>query len=421
MTMNPPVQRSWLAREAAQVGRDLGYLLPLLPIATAAFTVVLTLLLTSLSLVIVWVGVPLAVVTLWTARGFAATERARLGALGRGPLVAVYAQPAVNASRMRRSFAPLRDGRMWLDVLHAIVVFPVAVVSWCVTIVWASAALGGTTSFIWERYLPEQEPTGVDILDWLNSVSGQVTIGVVALVTLPFVVRGLALIHLAIGRGLLATSEERRLREEVARLEGARGAAAAAEASALRRIERDLHDGPQQRLIRLQMDAERAERQLADDPDAARVSLAEIRGQAAETLAELRAMTRGFAPPLLTERGLVAAVESLAERSTIPVELDLQVSVEPSALAESTAYFVVSEALANAAKHSGASAIAASVTVDGDDLVVVVMDNGSGGAHLAKGHGLAGLTDRVAGAGGTLWVADASSGGTVLTARVPVG
>ncbi len=403
------------------MGRDLGYLLPLLPIATVAFTVVFSLLATSISLVIIWVGVPLMVATLWIARGFANAERARLGALGHGPLVAVYSRADAEASRMRRLFAPLRDGRMWLDVLHAIVVFPVAVASWSITIAWTSAALAGTTSFIWERYLPEQESTGVGILDWLNSVAGQVTIGVVALVTLPVVVRGLALMHLAMGRGLLVTSEERRLREEVARLEGARGAAAAAEASALRRIERDLHDGPQQRLIRLQMDAERAERQLADNPEAARASLAEIRGQAAETLAELRAMTRGFAPPLLTERGLVAAVESLAERSTIPVDLDARVPADLSASVEGAAYFVVSEALANAAKHSGASAVAVSVVSDGADLVVVVADNGSGGAHLAKGHGLAGLADRVAGAGGTLTVADAPTGGTLLTARVPVG
>ncbi|WP_062462474.1 sensor histidine kinase [Demequina soli] len=416
-----PHDRPWLVQQIIQMGRDLGYLLPLLPLATVAFTAVLTLLMTSISLVIVWVGVPLGVATLWAARGLADFERLRLGALGRGPVIGIYTRPDRDASRFRRFFHPLRDGQMWLDVLHALVVFPVAVASWSITVAWASVAFVGSTAWIWEAFADADDLPAGGTLPWLTSPLGHTVIGLLALACLPVVVRGLALLHLAIGRGLLGASEERRLRAEVERLEHARGAAAAAESSALRRIERDLHDGPQQRLIRLQMDAERAERQLDTDPEAARAALAEIRGQAAETLAELRAMTRGFAPPMLAERGLLAAVESLAERSTVPVAVEADIPEGLGVAVETAAYFVVSEALANVAKHAEASAATVGIAMDGDHLLVVVTDDGRGGAHLAKGHGLAGLADRVAGAGGTLAVADAPAGGTILTARVPVG
>jgi signal transduction histidine kinase len=225
--------------------------------------------------------------------------------------------------------------------------------------------------------------------------------------------------HVALGKLLLSSSEAAALRAEVARLDTARSAAASAESTSLRRIERDLHDGPQQRLIRLAMDVQSAERAMDTDPVAAREALASARQQSTEALAELRALTRGIAPPLLAERGLAAAIDSLASLSTVPVSVDVQPGTSVSLGAETAAYFVVSESLANLAKHAAATKAAVTVTVTDGVLRVTVTDDGRGGAHVAKGRGLAGLADRVAGVGGSLAVADAQAGGTVVTAEIP--
>src|SRR5205807_6415281 len=127
------------------------------------------------------------------------------------------------------------------------------------------------------------------------------------------------------------------------------------EATALRRLERDIHDGPQQRLVRLAMDLGRAEQQFASNPEAARATVAEALTQTRETLDELRALSRGIAPPILVDRGLRAALTALAARSTVPTELDVgPLNHRPEAAVETAAYFVIAEALTNVAKHSRA-------------------------------------------------------------------
>ena len=149
------------------------------------------------------------------------------------------------------------------------------------------------------------------------------------------------------------------LEVEVAQLAASRGAAVQAEDASLRRLERDIHDGPQQRLVRLQMDLAAIERKLDADPDAARTLLGEARDQARETLDELRALSRGFAPPILQDRGLASRLESLAARSPVPVILELELPTDAAlpASIERNAYFIAAELLTNAAKHAGASAI----------------------------------------------------------------
>jgi signal transduction histidine kinase len=197
-------------------------------------------------------------------------------------------------------------------------------------------------------------------------------------------------------------------------------AAVSAEATALRRLERDIHDGPQQRLVRLAVDLGRARQQLRNDPDAAIATVDEALAQTRETLDELRTLSRGIAPPILTDRGLAAALAALAARCTVPVELDVAPDlgrVHP--LAEQTAYFTVAEALTNLAKHSGARSGQVSVTRAGEQLIVTVADDGVGGAHLAKGHGLAGLADRVHSAGGQLSVSSPAGGPTSIRADIP--
>jgi len=200
-------------------------------------------------------------------------------------------------------------------------------------------------------------------------------------------------------------------------------AAAAAETNALRRIERDIHDGPQQRLVRVAMDLGRARQQMESDPDAARTTIEEVLGQTRETLDELRALSRGIAPPILTDRGLPAALAALAARCPVPVDLRLPPDLGrllPSM--ETTVYFVVAEALTNIAKHSQAEIAAVRVDIfDTGSVQVWTADNGIGGASVAKGHGLAGLADRVRAAGGEFDLSSPAGGPTELRAVLPCG
>ena len=248
-------------------------------------------------------------------------------------------------------------------------------------------------------------------------------LGVLLLATLPFITRGLTT-H-ALGHRL---RRARRVEVGAARQTGpgperGAGAASSAEGHSLRRLERDIHDGPQQRLVRMQMDLAAAERQLDDDPEKARGLIAEAMRQSKDALDELRALSRGFAPPILLDRGLVAALESAATRSPIPANVvnELPAGANLPQEIERNAYFVASEALTNAIKHSGATAIGIRVAATATDLVISVSDNGTGGATTKSGHGLAGLRERMRGVSGGLEVHSPTGGPTVVTARLPLG
>jgi signal transduction histidine kinase len=195
-----------------------------------------------------------------------------------------------------------------------------------------------------------------------------------------------------------------------------------AEAQTLRRLERDIHDGPQQRLVRLNMDLETVVRRLDDDPDKARPLVAEALEQSREALGELRALSRGIAPPILADRGLGPALAAAAARCPVQVSLDVALPAgrRLGAAVENTAYFVVAEALTNVAKHAHATLCTVLVSADGERVLVQVWDDGRGGAHLGKGHGLAGLADRLAVVEGGLEVVSPLGGPTVLTAEIPL-
>jgi signal transduction histidine kinase len=186
-----------------------------------------------------------------------------------------------------------------------------------------------------------------------------------------------------------------------------------------KRVERDLHDGAQQRLISLTLKLRLARSRFGPDGDPTVATvLAEASEEARAALGELRELARGIHPQILTEAGLTAAIESLADRS--PVTVDVQ--VEPDrfpAVVESTAYFVVSEALANVAKYAGARTVAVRTRQESGFLVVEVVDDGVGGADPTAGSGLPGLVDRLAALGGTLDVRSPRGGGTRLVARIP--
>jgi signal transduction histidine kinase len=412
-----------------QLGVDSAYVLLGLPLAIAGFGVVLVGFGLSLGLMVVVLGVPVLAGTLLTARVFADIERLRIpSVLRRDRIRPHYRTSASTDRRWRRILTPLAQGQSWLDLVHAILLPPIAIVTFCFVLTWWLGAVAGTLYWAYDWAIP-RSPNDKDLHELLgmadttaNRVGVKVAIGVFLLLTLPPIARGAALLRAGYSRALLTGVAEMRSRITV--LEERRAAAVSAEATALRRLERDIHDGPQQRLVRLAMDLGRAQQQIDTDPVAARATLAEALTQTRETLGELRALSRGIAPPVLVDRGLPSALAALAGRSVVPVDLAVDQSLgaprgRPDAALERTAYYAVAEALTNVAKHSAARGCWVIVARGRDRLAIVVVDDGGGGAHLAKGHGLAGLNDRVRAAGGTLTVTSPPGGPTEIRAELP--
>jgi signal transduction histidine kinase len=423
----------------AHTPRELGFLLPVLPVVVTGFATLVSLFATGVSLVALFVGLFIIVAALYTARGFGAMELARLRWAGQPAITPPRWTPRGEpGSALRTTLGPLVSGHYWLYLLHGMVVnFIVGIVTWTLTIVWVSGALGGLTYWIWSWSLPQGDgSTGLYGLI-TRSVAGDnlgaenlfnFVVGLAFLATLPFVTRGLVLIHQGIATVMLGAWASEALQREVADLSASRGAAVSAEDQSLRRLERDIHDGPQQRLVRLQMDLASAERRLSDDPAAARRLIVEARDQARDTLEELRALSRGLVPPILQDRGLIAALESLAARSTVPVELELLVDRDlrlPSEI-ERSAYFTAAELVTNVAKHAGATHLRLHLEMrripedDSTWLDLWVIDNGHGGAVLRYGHGLAGLDERLKGLRGILSVQSPAGGPTAIGAHIPV-
>jgi len=445
-TTPPPIaptrSRTSYGRLWAGVPRELGFLLPTLPIVVAGVSILASVFFTGTGMIFIVVGIFIIVAALFIARGFGMLEILRLRGAGFPTITPpAWDRVAPRGGWFAKLVAPTIDGHYWLYLLHGMIVNPiVGIITWTLTIVWTSTALGGISYWFWGRFIPNGDR------DWtffgvtsefftgkasdLDAFTGDsilfLIVGVVFTATLPFVTRGLTWVHYAIGRGMLAAFLSEELREQVTGLASSRSAAVAAEGTALRRLERDIHDGPQQRLVRLQMDLAAADRQLDKDPKAARVLLGEALQQSKDALDELRALSRGFAPPILMDRGLVAALESLAVRAAVPTTVvdDLPEGAVVPAELERNAYFIAAEGLTNAAKHASAKSATVTVSVTAGDganrrLDVVVTDDGKGGAAAIAGHGIAGLEERVHGLGGTLVVTSPDGGPTEVAAHLP--
>jgi signal transduction histidine kinase len=215
----------------------------------------------------------------------------------------------------------------------------------------------------------------------------------------------------------LAPQTRQELVERVDELTRTRRGALNVQATELRRIERDLHDGAQARLVALSMQLGRAEARLADRPEEAAL-VRQARAEAGAAIAELRDLARGIAPPVLADRGLGAAVEALGRRAAIPVELDLTIDDRPLPVLEAAAYFVVAEALTNVAKHAPDATAQVRIVLDDDRLLVSVADDGPGGAD-PNGGGLTGLRGRVEALDGELSVVSVPRAGTTISAELP--
>ncbi|WP_122262063.1 histidine kinase [Ornithinimicrobium cerasi] len=273
---------------------------------------------------------------------------------------------------------------------------------------------------------------GLQIL-WFARPSGTLghllvsLIGLVLLLALPFLARGAANVDIALARWLVGSDPQAELRvmsERVETLTTTRTEAVDSVEAERRRIERDLHDGPQQRLVSIAMTLGLARTQLDSDPEGARALLDEAHSASKEAIVEMRQVARGIVPPILADRGLDAAVSALAARSPVPVEVTsrLQQRLEPTV--EAIAYFCISEALTNVAKHAGASRVTVDLglarTLAGDQLAVRVVDDGRGGAVVGAGTGLTGLRQRVASVDGDVHVHSPVGGGTTVAITLPL-
>ena len=223
---------------------------------------------------------------------------------------------------------------------------------------------------------------------------------------------------IALVLGLEAITRGRKQDERVEELTQSRAGAVEAAETQLRRIERDLHDGAQARIVALGMNIGMAEQQLKKDPAKAQEHLAEARKAAGDALQELRDLARGIHPPILTDRGLDAAIRALATNAAVPVSVDVELAERPPVAVETAAYFVAAECLANALKHAHASRIDIDVHKRENALVVRVLDDGRGGVS-EDGGGLHGLRQRVEALDGSLRIASPEGGPTVIEAVLP--
>ncbi|MFI1468395.1 sensor histidine kinase [Streptomyces wuyuanensis] len=405
--------------------REFGYLLLSLPLSVVFFSLALSLTAAGAGLVVTFLGIPVLAAALAMCRGFGAVERARARALLRLDV----ADPAPVRPRGDGALgwvgAVLKSGVSWRHLLYSLVHLPWAVFAFSVSLAFWTYGWGLLTYPLWQWVFPVH--AGIDGLQlygdgthgiYLDSpfeLAVTSTIGLLFTLVTPWIIRGFATVDRLLVAGLLGPS---RLEGRVVELESDRGVVVDTAAADLRRIERDLHDGAQARLVALAMDLGLAKEKMAEDPRAAARMVDEAHGEVKTALKELRDLARGIHPAVLTDRGLDAALSSVASRCTVPVRVEVDLPARPVPAIEGIAYFTVSELLQNISKHSGARTASVDVWRAENRLMLQVSDDGRGGAN-ATGSGLGGLAERLEAVDGLLVVDSPAGGPTVITAELP--
>ncbi|MEU3396154.1 sensor histidine kinase [Streptomyces filamentosus] len=397
-----------------------------LPLSVLAFSLAVSLTSAGVGLLITFLGIPVLAVSLAVSRGLGAVERARV----RGLLGVDVPAPAPVRGRTGGAFswmtAMLRSGTSWRHLLYAFVHFPWAVFSFSLSVAFFTWGWGLFTYPAWRWVFPAYlgqdgiqlygDETHALYLDSPFEVGVTCLVGLVFVLLWPPLLRGLTAVDRLLVAGLLGPG---RLARRVTELESDRGVAVDTAAADLRRIERELHDGPQARLASLAMDLGLAKEKLAGDPEAAAVLVDEAHGEVKLALKELRDLARGIHPAVLTDRGLDAALSSVAGRSPVPVAVTVDLPGRPVAAIEGLAYFTVVELLRNVSEHARARRASVDVWRSEDRLMLQVRDDGAGGADPARGRGLAGLAERLRSVDGVLAVDSPEGGPTTVTAELP--
>ena len=358
----------------------------------------------AVAYVLVVVAVPVALP--WCVRACSALQRLRFRAvLG----VELLAPPRAAGGWPPRLVRPWRASATWRQLAYHLLALVIGGAGGAlVAICWLALPLG----------------LGFAINLWIEGAWGAnalwvVALGVAVVLAAPWVARGVARVDEAAARALLGPSRAEELTLRVQSLARSRAEIVEATDAERRRIERDLHDGAQQRLVSLAMHLGVARASLTDASEPARQAIAEAHDEAVEALAELREFVRGLHPAVLNDRGLDAALSGIVARAPLPIRLRVDVASGCSPSIEAVAYFVVSEALTNVAKHAHASHCEVTVERCSDRLRIVVSDDGEGGATPANGSGLLGLAQRAAAVDGTLTIDSPAGGPTRITVELP--
>jgi signal transduction histidine kinase len=418
-SLNP--LRPW--RRPGRLWTTLCYVVTALPVSVVAFSLVIAFLSVTVGLLITFViAIPFAWLLFVLARGFGHFERNRVAALT-GETLADPVPPLQATSWWGRLKERVRSGPRWREISFHLANLPVAAIGYALAV----GAWAGSLAMLALPLYVDALPGDSAKFHFFEVTQGPgalacAGVGLVGLVLVaPWVTIGVANVLRALGRALLGPSGDAALAAQVQRLETSRSAAVDSAEAERRRIERDLHDGAQQRLVALAAGLGAAKDKIDDDPEEGKRMLVEAHEEAKSALKEIRDLVRGIHPVILEDRGLDAALSAVVARSPVPVTLDVQVAARPPAAVESVAYFVVNEALANVAKHANATRAHVAIARAGDRLVVEVRDNGQGGADPAGGSGLQGLRDRVAGLGGSMYVISPDGGPTTVSVELPCG
>ena len=383
------------------------------------FSVFTTLVATGASLLITLVGLPILTATFYLARAAAHLERQRARVFLDTDIESPVRKPPKSNGLWHRLVAPLADRTTWKELVYLWLVQPVqSVVNFTVAVTAWAVPLWAITLPFYATYAPPELWSDEEINTWSEIIPIAI-VGLVLLPLVPRIIHGFARADAAVARWGLSPSKTKALEERIDSLRETQARSVDIAMADRRQIERDLHDGAQQRLLSLGMDLGMALEKFDSDPAAARALVGDAHQELQRAIAELRNLARGIHPAVLTDRGLDAALSALTARSPIPVHLDVQLRERPPASVEATAYFIVAEALANAAKHARANAVDVRVRSVGDKLYVVVADNGVGGADEHAGGGLVGLADRASSVEGSFQISSPQGGPTILTAELP--
>ncbi|MFI6420026.1 sensor histidine kinase [Streptomyces sp. NPDC050842] len=410
----------------ARTWRALGYVLIGLPLSVIWFALSVAFVSAGAGLLITFLGVPILAGALAMCRGFGTVERARARALLDLDVRAPEPVRGKTGGAFSWMGAMLKSGASWRHLLYALLHMPWAVFGFSVSVALWAWGWSLFTYPLWQWVFPAWigqdgiqlygDATHQMYLDNGFEVAVTSLIGLLFVLIGPWVLRGIVAVDRFLVAGLLGPS---RLASRVTELESDRGVVVDTAAADLRRIERDLHDGPQARLASLAMDLGLAKEKLAEDPKAAATMVDEAHGEVKVALQELRALARGIHPAVLTDRGLDAALSSVASRCSVPVSVDVDLPARPVAAIEGIAYFAVSELLRNVTEHSRARRAWVDVWRAGDRLMLQVRDDGVGGAEAAAGRSLAGLSERVGAVDGVLATDSPAGGPTTVTVELP--
>jgi signal transduction histidine kinase len=388
-------------------------------LGTAEFVFLVTAISSGVGLAVTLVGIPILIVSVYAWGWLAEVERRVIHALT-GTRIANPYRPLPQGGWWVRLRARLADPATWKDLVFLLLQFPIGLASFIVACVVLGVGLGGLTLPLWYWSISGGPQFGVVTVDTLPVALACVPVGALVLYLGIPALGALGRLYGAYAEVLLGSNEDPALTAEVSDLRDARSRIIEAADAERRRIERDLHDGAQQRLVALALTLRMAEKRAAEgDPESSEL-VRKASDEAGLALKDLRDLARGIHPAILTNRGLTAALEDLAGRASLPVRIAEAPSERYPDPVEATAYFVVSECLANVAKHAEATSATLAVRAEDDNVVVEVRDDGVGGAELAGGSGLQGLEDRVGALDGTLSVDSPPGGGTLVRASIPL-